>query len=421
MHSHSRPFRLKILALMLDNDWMSTIGQYVILPHYFEAEDEKDISTAILDYRQKYGKSPSDADDLITATSFEYTDVIYDLYEQDYELDYARDAVVQWAKEQAVKEAILSSIDFINAGNLTQVLQMVTEAVSIGDIPETLQYVDLSDIGSWLTPELFTEKIPTGLLHIDRKLEGGISRGEQAWVLGPSNRGKSMVLVNIAYGAASAGVGKNVVIFSHEMHPKVYAKRFAARYMFRFPTRQENLDKYRKHLQQRMQLMMRGRIRILGGRRMKQSEIEHDLRILKEEGFVPDVIIDDYPDLIIPDSRNSQLRHELADIARWFRDIGAEDRFNAVMWGAAQSTRGSFDRYLITEQDVAEDIEKIRIADYVFALCQTKEEHSNNLCRLYAPKVRDGERGFMVDCHHYGKSQAIITIGESKLASAEDD
>lgn len=421
MQKHFRNFRLKVLSLMLQDSWMMKIGNYVIKQDYFEAQDELDICSAILDYREKYGHSPSDPDDLIVMTDTSYQEVIYDLYEFEEETEFAKDAVIQWAKEQEIKQAILDSIPKIESGELSYVVDRITKAVAIGDIPLTSSALDLTNIDQWLTTELFTEKIPTGLYHVDLHLEGGLSRGEQAWILAPSNRGKSTTLVNIAYGAASAGVGKNVVIFSHEMSPTLYAKRFAARLMFRFPKRRENLDDYKHHMKYRMEMLLRGRIKILGGRRMKQSEIEHDLDILRNEGFVPDVIIDDYPDLILPDTKSSQLRFELAEIARWFRDLGSSSMYNAVVWGAVQSTRAAFNKRVITEQDVAEDIEKIRIADVVLTLCQTKTEFEQNLCRLYAAKVRDGRRGFMIDCLYNTDSQALITIGDSKIVLEEDD
>lgn len=148
---------------------------------------------------------------------------------------------------------------------------------------------------------------------MDQILEGGLGVPEFGLILGPPNSGKSMALINIGYGAASLGSGKNVVHFTHEMSMEQVAKRYAARMTFRFPTKEGNLQAYADNLYEVAKKMMPGKIRIIGGAyKMTTGEVESHMDRLVAEGFEPDLIIDDYVDLILPPKHYNERRFELS-------------------------------------------------------------------------------------------------------------
>ena len=131
--TNTRPFRLKILSLLLNNAWVAKFGCSLIAPGYFEAKDEEDIAKAIIDYRAKYKSSPG-YDDLLELTGGQYVDLIEELYGDGYDEDnrMASDIVVQFAREQAVKLAILESVDDINRGDLSSPVDRIKEALQVG-------------------------------------------------------------------------------------------------------------------------------------------------------------------------------------------------------------------------------------------------------------------------------------------------
>lgn len=419
-YAYSRDFRLKILALMLDNIWMARYGTDIILPEYFETEDEETVARAIIEYRTNYKRSPLDPEDLIAMTGGNGTiDTIYDAYEiaKERETALAADIAVQFAKEQAAKLAVLESIDDINRGDLKSVRERIKEAMEIGEHLQSPGIDPIRDTDKWLY-EYWTNKVRTGWYHVDEALEGGLNASELGILLGPVNRGKSMGLINIAHGAASLGSGVDVAYISHEMPPPQVARRIAARITFHFAKKEDNLEEYENELVEVARKYIPGRIRVIGGHKMSIDEINNNLERLKAEGFNFGLVVDDYPDLIASTRRYNERRFELSSIYEDFRAMLGEH--DVPGWGATQGNRGSLSKEIITMADIAEDIGKAAIADVIIALCQTYEEEQANQCRLFMAKVRDGKKKTLFSAKYYGDSQSIITTGIVKPKKERD-
>jgi len=415
-----RPFRLKILSLCLDKMWMSRFGLSIIEPEYFEQEDEEVVCRALLDFYHQYGNVPADPEDIIVTVGPEYAEFVYELYQTDVDTRLASDKCIVWAREQAAKLAILESVDDVKSGKIEQVIERMKHVLEVGkDL--ILPGIDvIEDTDKWLF-DLWSDKVPTPWTHVNKILEGGLASGELGIILAPPNRGKSMSLINLGYGAAGIGSAKKVVHFTHEMGQGVVSKRYASRIMFRFPKREEDLDKYEDDLIEMAMKLMPGHIRVVHCNRPTVEELDVRLERLLAEGYKFDMIIDDYPDLIKPSKHFNDKRFELSDIYTDLRALG--DKYGVPIWGASQANRASLSKEVITMQDIAEDIGKAAIADVIIALCQTRDEHDMETCRLYMAKVRDGESQTMLDAKFYSKQQAIITTGVtiSKKEKEEED
>lgn len=414
-------FRLKIASLTLDPLWMGRVGR-VILPDYFETDAEQEVVRAIYDYKDKYGKLPRDPEDISAmCTDPAADDIVYQIFEYrygDYDMDMPKDVAIQWAKEQSVKIAILESIDDVKKGNLRAPLERMELAVAIGEdiLPPGIDLVE--DIDQWLYT-LWTDKVCTGWHHMDAHLDGGLGAGELGIILAPTNRGKSVALVNIAVAAAGMGSNKNVLVATHEMKAELYAKRMAARIMFRFPNRYGKLNEYENEFLELAAKLIPGSIKVIGGpRRMGVHDLEDEVNRLMDDGWKPDIIIDDYADLLVPPRTYGELRHELTSTYKWLREYGGE--LGCPIWTASQVGRAAYSKEVIRTEHIAEDIGKANTADVIVAICQTEEEARKRRCRLFMPKVRDAKHGKMYDAKYYTDAQAIITIGETKMLDEED-
>lgn len=407
---YSRQFRLKVLALMLDNIWLSRFGA-IVQPGYFEQEDEEVVAQAIYEYREAYHKAPSDPIDLIHMVGDKYGDLVYDIYDILYEKDLSlvQDTIVQFAKEQAAKVAVLEGIEDIKHGNLASLVERVKVASKVGDNILSSGIDPYRDVDKWLY-DYWTDKIPTGMIHVDQVLEGGLAPGELGVILAPLNRGKSMALVNIGYGAASiGGGGKNVVHFVHEMSAEQTAKRYAARTLFRFPTKTEDLDTYAESLYEKARKLVPGKVRVIYVASPTPSDIRSHMDALIEEGFNPELIIDDYPDLMRSEAKYTERRYELSANFTAMREIAYD--YDVPCWAATQGNRDSLSKEIITVQQIAEDIGKAQISDVIISLCQTYDEEKVGQCRLFMAKVRDGEGHQLIGAKFFGKAQAIVTTG----------
>lgn len=409
-YPYNRNFRIKILSLCLNPLWMSQYGASIVLPNYFEREDEEQVAAAILEYYTKYGRVPRDSEDVIALCGDEHDELIYDVFDSAYDTDLAVDLVVQFAKEQAAKIAILESIDDVKVGNIQRAIERMESALAVGDNLHFPGIDVVADSDKWLY-DLWVNKVPTGWHHVDMLLEGGLGVGELGLIMAPTNRGKSMALINIGLGAAGLGSGKNVVHITHEMSDKVVAKRYAARMTFRFPSRNRSLEAYDDELQKVARRLVPGKIRVLDLGRSSLDGVKANLDRLVAEDYDIGLIIDDYPDLlgVAKDRRYAERRFELSHIYAEFRELGR--RYSCPVWAATQSRRSSFSKEIITLEDIAEDIGKAHIADVIIALCQTREEEMADVCRLFMAKVRDGGKHRMFRAKFSGQSQSIVTTG----------
>jgi replicative DNA helicase len=107
------------------------------------------------------------------------------------------------------------------------------------------------------------------------------------------------------------------------------------------------------------------------------------------EGFVPDMVVIDYPELMKLDIKNLRL-----DIGRQFRDLrGVAVERNLAMVGASQTNRAGSKAKIITMNDMSEDISKADISDNIVSLNQTAAENKLGLMRLFVAKGRDERKG----------------------------
>lgn len=405
--SESRRFRLKILACMLNPRIMSRYGP-VVQPAYFEERDENVVAEALKEFWSSYSEIPEE-DDLLDIAGREHIDLIHSLYlgVDEWNLDYAADRIIQFAQEQAAKIAILDSLDDVERGDLSIVIERMKGALNVG---KDVGYhgIDLKrDRSQWVRIAQ-AERIPTGMIHLDIILDGGLAKGELGVFLAPPNYGKSMALINAGFGAAGPISRCNIAHFSFEMNDDVVAKRYGARLLFRFPDKTGSTEQYERDFEYYSKMMLPGDIRIF---RVQGTVdvIRHQLDRLLDEGFELGLIIVDYGDIVASSTRRENRYSELGDIFRALRELAFE--YDCPVWTATQATRSSLGKEIITMADLAESFQKAHIADAIVAICQTREEEQNDTGRLFVAKLRDGRARRMVRTKFFTAQQAIITTG----------
>ena len=106
------------------------------------------------------------------------------------------------------------------------------------------------------------------------------------------------------------------------------------------------------------------------------------------EDFVPDILINDYPDIMAPDdsaqATRDQLNSSYITHKRW-----ADER-NMLVAVVSQATRAAIRSKRLTMKDFAEDIRKLANVDTVIGICQTDAQALTNLATLYVVAARRG-------------------------------
>lgn len=422
-YQFSEEFQLKILAVLAKEPAAYQIYGELTKPQYFKSSMHVDACRIIQDHyeremeRAKVKKTPIVGPTLqvlfeeirkITksgakkALRREYEDLMLDILDADLtDGEYVKDNIKEFGKQAAMTEAILNSVDDIEkGGEYSRIEERVKDAIALGEGMEDLgsdYFATAEDrMERRSQGEVLLKMVPTGLKGVDQVLKGGAYAGELGVIIAPPNRGKSFSLANIAGGAVELGF--NAVFYTLEMPEEQVNIRFDS-----FFTRKSeeyingSLDKVMKAINN-MKKLNYGRLIVkkFPTTSCNINTIRSHLAKLKAmDGFVPDVIIVDYGDLVQPRRAYSDKRFELESVYLDLRDLGAE--YDCPVWTASQAGRGSLDKKVVTIADLAEAFNKANIADYMFALCQTVEEKEDNIMRWHIAKHRRGVASVTLD------------------------
>ena len=405
-------FRHRIMALCLQSQWYARFGSAIIKPEYFDLEEEQHLVSFMIDFHTAYNRPPEEDE---MAAEFIQFPVILDLITKvlnslDNDLSYAEERALQFARDQSVKLAVLDIMEDIEHGKHSAIVDKLSNALLVGKdlsdsgidlYTQTEKWADLEDL----------DKIPTGDRLLDRCMEGGLARGEYGVILGPTNVGKTQQLVNIGVGAAGPISKANVLHVTLEMGAAEIARRYAARIADYFIDRNISAAEYIEDFYDMANVRLFGNIRIKSWPTgsLSINELKNYIKTLISQGFTPDVLLLDYPELMSLE-KVGEYRHNLSRTNQLVRGLGSPDMFNMAVWGVAQSNRGSWNQEIVDLDTVAEDFGIVRIADTVITMSQTPEEYTLNMLRLGGMKVRGAPKNWIVRCKVYPKAHAIIGI-----------
>lgn len=385
----------------------------ILNPEYFDFPAYKNIFLGVRNYYDKYRKLPSDSilpDYIISNVSgaadegIDYESVIMDINEMDKTImedrEFILDAVEGFAKNKAMDLAVRKSVAILNdKGDISQVEELVKEALLINrNVDVGQDYFDDVAVRLKRSYEMASkDKFPTLFPHHNKELEGGLSRKELAMVVAPPGVGKSLYLVN--QGATSILNGNNVLYISCEMSQDKIAGRFDS-----VVTDLKNAALKQPHTQMKLKARLNevktktnGRLIIkefpTGLSNVNQIRaLLVQLRLHKD--FVPDVIIVDYLELLRPNRIIDSEYQAQQRITEELRGIAVEQ--NALVWTATQTNRQARKVAIITDAELGDSYGKIRPADWVISLNQTKEEYDEGAMRVYVMKARDARQHYLI-------------------------
>jgi hypothetical protein len=123
------------------------------------------------------------------------------------------------------------------------------------------------------------------------------------------------------------------------------------------------------------------------------------------KGFIPNVLIVDYPKLMKMDRRNRRV--DLGDNVEQLRGLAGQR--NMALVAPHQGTRKSMGARRVTSSMAGEDISVVQTADTVLSLQRTEAEERLNLARLSVEHARDSEgRSMIVLSQSYNTGQFVL-------------
>jgi replicative DNA helicase len=386
-------------AILQDHSFLQT-QRHLISIDLFKDDVEKVLIKNTLEFYDKYASTPSknSLNSYLIKHSYNYDDVnkeIDNYYENKVtDIDYIKDYVCDFVKKNKLKDVILRCGKLLDSGNYDEIYDRVKEVVFGYDNNNEIGSMFIEEAKSVLKQIDSVESyIPTGFDEFDEIMSGGAARGTLNVIITPPNRGKSTFLINIGKNAVLTG--HKVVHYSFELSNKICNRRYFMS-MVRMSKSEMSKKKrtaYDKFLDITEKIINNSLIiKKFPANSATPNDIRRHLNLIRNKhGFIPDLLIFDYADIMGTSKEYVDKRHEIEAIYYELRNIAEE--FNSVNWTASQTNRGWKEKEFITMEDVDECYKKAAACDVMMSLNQTLDEknYSPQTARLFITKNRDDQ------------------------------
>lgn len=401
-----------IYLLRTDADFF-TQANPLLKPEYFDWDVHQHFVSEMQKHFEVYKTIPSTSELLERVKSHvtktlplsEFEDEIVNMDNIDLDsiktMEFALDLMEGFAKSNAMKDAIHKCVELIQEGKLEETEIEIKKALSVSrNVKLGQDYLsEYSDRWTKIdsNPHLgFNMVLPA----LTDSLEGGLQRGELGMVMSPPGVGKSLYLANQAH--LSAKEGHNVLVISLEMSEDRWATR---------------IDSIITGINSKRLKTPEGRLSASDRIKKFKSKCEGSIfikhypaysisingirslltQLRLKSGFIPDVIIVDYLELMKSIKEGAAQWQEQQAIANELYSVAQEQ--GVMLFTATQTNREGKKADIITDAHLGDSYGKARPCDFIVSLNQTMEEHETGKMRVYVVKSRNGDRAnFVIPC-----------------------
>jgi len=393
-----------------------------------------------VDFYKRYGTAPrkhflDELENQIKDLSDDEKQLHMDFYKgvlsiEEPNMEYTLARLGQWVKEQKLKSALLdASVTLPNNPDLASTILRDALDSTVQFVDTGLNYFeDFSSLDSRGEGEEYL--LSTGITELD-KLIGGFCRGRFVVVMGAYKGLKSWALMHI--GKTALFHGLKVLHISHEMSEREVEERYdqlISGFMVdgrvgpnKWPVEPNQPDGEWRVL---LRLLGNGGVvapkelvvpsvlnisTVIANRKRVKKLFGGDLRIKKYppktcsmdmlrsyinslkhfDGFVPDVIINDYVDDMDLTCYDEQLRHQLNEAYLDHKKMA--DELEALVVTASQVNRKAIEAPVMDKRHFAEDLRKAGNVDLALGICRTAVMKRVDRANLFVVVNRTGAEG----------------------------
>lgn len=400
-------FQARIAALsMRDNQFLRRTDG-LILPDYFSNIFEATLVDLAQDHFKKYKSAPSLASwkqivqDAVSSKKIradetsEFIDTFKRLYKEDLsDRDFVVDKVADFAKSQAVQNAFIKAFDLTEKGKMIEAQALMEEAFSVGaaDQFEDHSYWNDIDIRTKYRKDIAAgvikpNGVPTGIKLIDNYLyHKGLGRKELTAIMGGAKKGKSMMLGELCLRISKKGY--NVLYVTLEVSAQIIMDRMDANIsdteMDNIAT---NINKVDTEVKSKRVNVGNLKVVEFPSGTLTPSALRRIIERYRADGIIFDVICVDYADIMAPDFRTGIPTEDSKSIWLALRAIAHEQ--NAAGLTATQTNREGYQASVAKSEHVADDFNKVRIADLLISINRDEDELKAGIARLYLAASRN--------------------------------
>jgi replicative DNA helicase len=394
-YGHS--FQTKAIGILItDRDFLQQIAD-IVSPDYFDNDAGKWIIRKTLKYYNEYKTIPTMEVFKVELENLQQelqNVAVKDLLKQAYkaskatDLNYVKDAFLDFCKNQTLKGALMKSVDLLELGDYDDIRNLIDKALKAGTE---------RDIGHEYLAELedrFREEarntVETPWPLINKLLCGGLGQGDLGLIAGGPGGGKSWALV--ALGAQAVKMGYTVIHYTLELNEKYVGRRYDACFT---EISVSEIMEYRDEVKEKIENLRGGLyIREYPAGQATVNTLHAHLEKCKQQNINPDLVIIDYADLMTSKS-SKEKRDKLDDIFTGLRGLATEMKL--PIWTASQVNRSGAREEIIQGDRIAESYSKMMITDFAMSLSRNAEDKENGTGRWHIMKNRYGADGMTYD------------------------
>ena len=416
-YKFDEPFQAKIAALTMRDIQFVQRTEGLVRPEYFENSAEGAIVHIINRYYERYKKIPGDfvtlvnlikKDKINKIIKSEFAPIVgqkvKELFAHDIsDRDYAIDQVATFARHQAVSKAILDSVEHLDLNEFDKVATTMRKALDVGEHHDDkcYSYGEMIDIRTEERLERAAGRGPltgvtTGYPLIDKHLyHKGWGKRELSVLMGGAKAGKTTALIDFGISACTHIHRYNILYVTLEVSEKIIGERLDSRLseiaMFELD---KNIHAVSDSVKKIMKNAGRFDVREFPTGSMRVSDLRRLLERQKSKGIKYDMVVLDYADLMAPERVTDNAIENSKNVYVALRGLAMQE--DIAVLTATQTNREGAKKMVATMTDIAEDFNKVRIADIVISINKTDEERKINQARLYFAAVRNGPSNFTI-------------------------
>jgi len=333
-------------------------------------------------------------------------------------MDWLMDEFESFTRHKALERAIINSADLLEKHDYGQVETMIKEAVQIGLAKDMGTDYFADPRARLMRIKDKNGQISTGWPSLDRRLFGGMNRGELNIFAGGSGAGKSLFLANLGVNWALQGL--NVVYLTLELSEDLVCMRVDAM------TTGISTKEIFKELDD-----LEMKVKIIGKKSgafqvkyMPSGKTCNDLRAYLKEfeiktGRKVDVLLVDYLDLLMPISRKispADLFIKDKYVSEELRNLAVERQ--CILVTASQLNRGAVEEVEFDHSHISGGLSKIQTADNVFGIFTSRAMRERGRYQIQLMKTRSSSGvGQKVDLEFNLETLKISDLPEDEQES----
>jgi len=320
-----------------------------------------------------------------------------------------------FTKRQELERAILKAADLLEKGTYDPVEKLIKDAVQISLTKDMGTDYFLDPKGRLMALKDNNGQITTGWPAMDRKLFGGMNKGELNIFAGGSGSGKSLFMQNLAVNWVTNGL--NGVYLTLELSEGLSAMRIDSM-LTNVSTKEVFKDLDTVEMKVKMAGKKAGNLQI---KYMPAQSNVNDIRAYLKElqiknGWTIDFLLIDYLDLLMPVSAKvspSDLFVKDKYVSEELRNLAKE--LNCVFVTASQLNRGAVDEIEFDHSHISGGLSKINTADNVFGIFTSRAMRERGRYQLQLMKTRSSSGvGQKIDLEFDVESLRIRDLGEDQ-------